>query len=35
MTVTTPIATPFDAQAAAGQVTVVKPATVETNGRRT
>jgi hypothetical protein len=31
MTVTTPIATRFDAQAAAGQVTAVKPATVETN----
>ena len=31
MTVTTPIAARFDAQAAAGQVTAVKPATVETN----
>src|SRR3984893_2696161 len=31
MSVTTPIATRFDAQAATGQVTAVKPATVETN----
>src|SRR5258708_39810725 len=31
MTVTTPIATRFDAQAAALAVTAVKPATVETN----
>ena len=31
MTVTTPIAAPFDAQAPAGQATVVKPATAETH----